>query len=159
MKKAYEDYLQLKPYQFVSWLSQQFDIDTPYTFTTEDDINRGLEVLSVYAQNISFLEDMQSFCKLYCRELKRLGPATKSSYEDMVDRGAAIDNKISGLKVLYQALNKNITLISDQLKRLRNIPSAILVRTGSGKTLATRTENTDARKRLQKQPLFLGHKK
>ena len=73
MKKAYEDYLQLKPYQFVSWLSQQFDIDTPYTFTTEDDINRGLEVLSVYAQNISFLEDMQSFCKLYCRELKRLG--------------------------------------------------------------------------------------
>lgn len=35
----------------------------------------------------------------------------------MVDRGAAIDNKISGLKVLYQALNKNITLISDQLKR------------------------------------------
>lgn len=54
MKKAYEDYLQLKPYQFVSWLSQQFDIDTPYTFTTEDDINRGLEVLSVYAQNISF---------------------------------------------------------------------------------------------------------
>ena len=51
MKKAYEDYLQLKPYQFVSWLSQQFDIDTPYTFTTEDDINRGLEVLSVYAQN------------------------------------------------------------------------------------------------------------
>ena len=117
MKKAYEDYLQLKPYQFVSWLSQQFDIDTPYTFTTEDDINRGLEVLSVYAQNISFLEDMQSFCKLYCRELKRLGPATKSSYEDMVDRGAAIDNKISGLKVLYQALNKNITLISDQLKR------------------------------------------
>lgn len=117
MKKAYEDYLQLKPYQFASWLSQQFDIDTPHIFATEDDINRGLKVLTIYAQNISFLEDMQSFCKLYCRELKRLGPDTKISYEDMVDRATAIDNKISGLKVLYQALNKSVTLISDQLKR------------------------------------------
>ncbi len=125
MKKAYEKYLQLKPYDFITWLSEQFDIDTPQRFTTEDDINRGLEVLSVYAQNISFLEDMQSFCKLYCRELKRLGPDTKVSYEDMVDRAAAIENKISGMKILYQALNKNITLISDQMKR----PQEYVVRT------------------------------
>lgn len=125
MKKAYEEYLQLKPYDFITWLSEQFDIDTPQRFTTEDDINRGLEVLSVYAQNISFLEDMQSFCKLYCRELKRLGPDTKVSYEDMVDRAAAIENKISGMKILYQALNKNITLISDQMKR----PQEYVVRT------------------------------
>lgn len=125
MKKAYEGYLQLKPYDFITWLSEQFDIDTPQRFTTEDDINRGLEVLSVYAQNISFLEDMQSFCKLYCRELKRLGPDTKVSYEDMVDRAAAIENKISGMKILYQALNKNITLISDQMKR----PQEYVVRT------------------------------
>lgn len=125
MEKAYEEYLQLKPYDFITWLSEQFDIDTPQRFTTEDDINRGLEVLSVYAQNISFLEDMQSFCKLYCRELKRLGPDTKVSYEDMVDRAAAIENKISGMKILYQALNKNITLISDQMKR----PQEYVVRT------------------------------
>ena len=125
MKKAYEEYLQLKPYDFITWLSEQFDIDTPQRFTTEDDINWGLVVLSVYAQNISFLEDMQSFCKLYCRELKRLGPDTKVSYEDMVDRAAAIENKISGMKILYQALNKNITLISDQMKR----PQEYVVRT------------------------------
>ena len=68
---------------------------------------------------------MQSFCKLYCRELKRLGPDTKVSYEDMVDRAAAIENKISGMKILYQALNKNITLISDQMKR----PQEYVVRT------------------------------
>lgn len=117
-RNEYELHLDKNPYEFVTWLSEQFDIDTPQRFQTVDDINRGLEVLTIYAQSINYLEEMSSFCKLYCRELKRLGESSKEAYEDMVDRQNALDNKLKGLKTLYQALNKNITLLSEQLKRI-----------------------------------------
>ena len=117
-KSLYEQKLDMDNYDFITWLSDQFDIDTPQRLTTETDVNRALEVLTVYAESISYLEELASFCKLYCRELKRLGAETKEAYEDMVDKQAAINNKIQGLTILYRALNKNVTLIAEQLNRI-----------------------------------------
>ena len=52
-KSLYEQKLDMDNYDFITWLSDQFDIDTPQRLTTETDVNRALEVLTVYAESIS----------------------------------------------------------------------------------------------------------
>lgn len=115
--------------EFFNWMEYNFSYETSPRMESDDDVHRGLDMLSVYAETVNYLKTLSSLAKIKTRMLKRMGKEYRTEYEDMVDRGNIIENKIDSIKLSYQTVNKCINVYMDE----RRQPDSFTRRAGNGR--------------------------
>jgi hypothetical protein len=111
--KTPEQLLSMDPISFLNWINAHFSFETSSHMESPDDANRGLDMMNVQARMIEYLRELDSYAKVYARDLKRKGSEFKMEYEDMVDRREIIENEIDAIKISYQTTNKCISVFME----------------------------------------------
>lgn len=113
----YSDYLELDPMVLFSTMHKQFDVEIPMEITSIEDMNNASRLLLYLSQSWSFVNSLLAYSKRQVRELKR--EASKSEYEDAIDKKEIIQSIADNLKQQYQAISRAVTIHIENNNELR----------------------------------------
>lgn len=125
MALTYKEIFELNNFQFLKWLKMQFPVDMPKEVTSADEMELASKQMLALSAEYSYISEISSYAKVYCRELKRLSdndkddPQLKSFYEDMVDKREAIDNKMAAIKQAYNGISRAVSVRIENNQELR----------------------------------------
>lgn len=113
---TYAEILGMEPKELVMWLSNTFYVNLPLKILTAEEMYNASELLIILTNQYSYLNELLSYAKIVTREVKR--DCDKETYEDMVDRKNAIENKLSIVKQQYNSLSRLVTIKIETNKEL-----------------------------------------
>lgn len=113
---TYAEILGMEPKELVMWLSNTFYVNLPLKILTAEEMYNASELLMILTNQYSYLNELLSYAKIVTREVKR--DCDKETYEDMVDRKNAIENKLSIVKQQYNSLSRLVTIKIETNKEL-----------------------------------------
>ena len=121
--RTYEDIFTMDNYRFLKWLKVTFPIKLLPTIKTMDDMERAGELMIELSSQYSYISEISSYAKVYCRSLKRLAdkenPETIADYEDMVDKKEAVEAKMKAIHQAYCGVSRAITVKMENNNELR----------------------------------------
>ena len=125
MALTYREIFELDNFKFLRWLKEQFPIEMPSAVTSADEMESASKQMLLLSSEYSYISEISSYAKVYCRELKRLADNDKESpelrmyYEDMVDKREAIDNKMNAIKQAYNGISRAVSVRIENNQELR----------------------------------------
>lgn len=112
---TYEEILKLKPPTFLTYLEQD-RVEVHCAPDNAEEVVRAGQMLGELANRFSYLSSLHSCAAAMKRKLAREGSV--DSYQDMIDKQAAIRNAMDALDMQYRALSKAISIHMDNNREL-----------------------------------------
>ncbi len=123
MALTYKELFSMENMRFIKWLNDTFPVCVPAKVSTMPEMEKASEQMLALSAQYSYITEMSTYAKIYCRELKRLvdknDSETKEFYEDMVDKKDAIENKMKAIHQAYNGISRAVSVRIENNNELR----------------------------------------